>query len=364
MFENAKGVLALMLCDGLSPLDSLRLETTPADAMEWLRDAAGRRHLAVMLERTIGAVDWDEFERQCDGVERSGAGMVTWWDTDYPQSLREIAQPPPLLIYKGNLDALSRRGVGVVGTRKPTPGGSAFARKLARGLAAADITVASGLARGIDTAAHVGSLPGPGLPVAVIGTGIDIPYPTENAGLMVDIARRGCVVTEQLMGRSPTPFVFPQRNRLIAGLSAAVVVVEGGVRSGALITARWALEQGRDVCAVPGFPGDFRSAGPNQLIKHGAYLVEGVEDVLRAVPSLTRPELWDGAAGERQSEAHRPVRDGVRAVYDAIGTSPAHVDDIAERTGVSVALLQQMLAEMEIEGLVVRDDGGGYSRAV
>jgi DNA processing protein len=262
-----------------------------------------------------------------------------------------------LLFYKGSLDVAATRGIGIVGTRKPSPAGVSLARGLGRGLSAAGVAVVSGLARGIDTAAHTGSLCGPGPAVSVIGTGIDVPYPAENAGLMVDVARAGCVLSEQLMGMHADRWVFPRRNRLISGLSHAVVVVQGGPRSGALITARWALEQGRDVGAVPGFPGDFRSAGPNSLLKQGAFVVEDVADVLEAVPLLHVEATRADAPRAEPAPAGAAGR-----VLDALGGDAAGIDDIAATLDEDVTVVARAISELEIGGRVARDASGRYSR--
>jgi DNA processing protein len=282
------------------------------------------------------------------------------WDVDYPDALRTVDPPAPLLFYKGNRTRLRTRGVAVVGTRKPTPGAIAFARRLSRDLAAAGIPVVSGLARGIDTAAHTGALGYPGGTVAVIGTGVDVPYPAENAELMVDVTRSGCVVSEQFMGMHPSPHVFPRRNRLISALSHAVVVVEGGLRSGALITARWALDQGREVGAVPGFPGDYRTQGPNHLLRQGAFVVEGISDILDAVPALGRSSV---ATPANPGAGVGGLEPAAAAVLALLGTTPVDSDAVASALAIDVAVAQQVLVALELDGHAARDEAGGYIRA-
>jgi DNA processing protein len=359
VFENFHAALALQLAEGASARAGWSLEREPADIYGMLKTASGRKQLATDAATPVGPVDWDAFDAQLSALERTGAGAVSRWDAEYPECLRSIDDPPVLLFYKGSMGALDRRGIAVVGTRKPTPAGTALARRLARGLAAAGVAVVSGLARGIDTAAHVGSLGGPGSAVAVIGTGVDVPYPAENAGLMVDVGRAGCVVSEQRMGMHADRWVFPRRNRLISAFSHAVVVVQGGHRSGALITARWALEQGRDVGAVPGFPGDFRSEGPNALLKQGAFVVEDVRDVLEAIPVLCAREAASSAArGGEEAPG-----DGGEKVLDVLGTDPVGPDSVAALLGWNVERVQRSLCELEIDGRVERDASGRYSRS-
>lgn len=357
VFANFHAALALKLAN--EGADVVGLEREPAEVFEMLREAGGRAQLSRETGKPIPAFDEPAFDRQIGAMERAGARAVCWWDIDYPEALRAIPQPPSLLFYRGSLEAVAVRGVGVVGTRKPSPGGLSLARGLGRGLSAAGVAVISGLARGIDTAAHTGSLHGPGPAVAVIGTGIDVPYPVENAGLMVDVAHRGCVLTEQPMGMHADRWVFPRRNRLISGLSHAVVVVQGGLRSGALITAKWALEQGRDVGAVPGFPGDFRSDGPNSLLRRGAFVVEDVRDVLENVPLLRV-----AAESEERRRGEAGVSPGGSAghLLARISTTPASADELAAALGWDAALIARLLSELEIDGRVARDASGRYSR--
>ncbi|MDH3197927.1 MAG: DNA-processing protein DprA [Candidatus Krumholzibacteria bacterium] len=356
MFENYQAALALVVVGAPECLD-LSLDAEELFAL--LQDTGGRDRLTALIGKRVGPVDWRAFDAQRDAVARTGTRCLCPRDPEYPEALREVAQPPALLFCKGDVERLRVRGVAVVGTRKPSPGGVAFAKRLARDLSAAGVTVVSGLARGIDTAAHSGALGLPGTTVAVIGTGLDVPYPAENAALMMEIAAEGCVVSEQLMGMHAAAHVFPRRNRMISALAHAVVVVEGGLRSGALITARWALEQGRDVGAVPGFPGDFRAQGPNHLIRQGGFLVEGAGDVFDAVP-LLRPEPVAG--GEERASEDDDAPPGAQAVLAALSRSGAPVDEIAAHTGLAVADVQRHLLELELAGLAESDAAGRYAR--
>ena len=357
--ESARAMLALMLTDGVTPSDCRSLELGPGEVLEMLECPSGRDRLSGILGHAVGPVEWLAVDRQLQAMERCGAGALCWWDDDYPELFRDVAQAPTIIFYKGDASLLRRQGIALVGTRRPSPGGVAKARELARELARNGVCVTSGLARGIDTSAHVGALDGNTGGVAVLGTGIDVPYPPENVELLMRMMREGCVVSEQLMGMHASPSVFPRRNRLISALSYAVVVVEGGVRSGALITAKWALEQGRDVGAVPGFPGDFRSAGPNQLIRQGAFLVEGPGDIYAAVPQLktTAPsaELFDDASDSNGAEGR-----AIDRVHGALTRTPADADAIARSTGVSIESVQELLVRLEIAGKARRDDGGRY----
>jgi len=357
---NVRGALALLATDGVTPADWFLLPGV--EALSWPHSAAGLSELAACLGHDVGGVDQQRVDRQLAALERVDATVVTWFDTTYPERLRNIPSPPPLLFVRGAPSLLARAGVAIVGTRAPSASGVAFTTTLARDVAALGLSVVSGLARGIDTAAHRGALAGRGITVAVLGTGVDVVYPPENAELMDTIARDGCVVSEQSCGTPGNAYVFPRRNRIIAGLSEATVVVEGGHRSGALITARWALEQAREVFAVPGFPGDFRSAGPNQLLRDGAQVAESARDIVEGVDSLKC--LVAGLRGpQADAEAARgPVDADAARVLDATAR-PASADEIAAASALPIARVQELLGSLEIDGHVVRDGAGRFVRA-
>jgi len=377
-------LVALMLADGMCPADCFSLPRDAANALAMLRTPEGRKALSFVLRKPVGDIPWRRFDEQVETIERYGVRAVTFLDAEYPPYLRDIPQSPPILFSRGDLGCLSNRGVAIVGSRRASVRGAAFTRALAGGIAALGIPVTSGAALGIDTAAHRGALDSGGRTIAVVGTGLDIPYPPQNARLLDEIASGGCVVSEQLMGTPPLKYVFPQRNRLISGLSHAVVVAEAGERSGALITARWALEQGRDVGAVPGFPGDARSRGGNRLIKTGAFAVESVEDIIEAVPRLgvvTVVRTREEGGGCGASEQDRAQPDGslqggagaaatgtaglsgeARSVFDALSESPVDTDSLTQHLGLSAAATQRLLLDLELRGLVERDREGLYYR--
>jgi DNA processing protein len=370
MFKSFHAAIALLLADGATPSDCFKLTTAPEDILEDLRSAPGREHISNLLGKPIGEVRWDLFDAQVATCERVGVAAVCAWDDAYPDYLRYIAQPPPIVYYKGVLDGLYGRGVAVVGTRKPTAPGVKLARTLGRELSAMGVPVVSGLARGIDSAAHLGSLEGGGGGVAVIATGLDVPYPPENAELMLDLAAAGCVVSEQPMGRTAKPFAFPLRNRLISAFSHAVVVVEAGVRSGALITANWALAQGRDVGAVPGFPGNFRSAGTNRLIKQGAFVVETASDITAAVPRLAmlygesarvQPAEWPVVEEAERREESSSIRRDTDRLAAALSKTPTDPDALAQHAGLDAATVQRLLLHLEMAGRAERDSMGRYT---
>ncbi len=303
-------------------------------------------------------------------ARRAGARFAAPGDPDYPFVLAHIARPPIGIFVKGAPLGSLQPAVAVVGTRSPTPRGVAFARALASDIARAGIPVVSGLARGTDTAAHRGALDAGGRTVAVLGSGIAEPYPPENIGLAREIAASGAVVSEFLPTQEPRPAAFPQRNRIISGLSMGVVVVEAGARSGALITAARALEQGREVFAVPGPVDEPQSRGPNGLIKRGARLVEGIEDVLDELESAWGPfggaaaGAWrSGAPGRRDGQDEPSVPGGPAGrVAGVLSMTPLSPDEIAARLGEPVERVLSCLLSLEIEGLAAAVPGGRFVR--
>jgi DNA processing protein len=375
--------LALLVSEGLSRADCFALPRDPERAFAMLQTPDGRHELSRAIGKRIGEIAWERFEAQVRAIERSGVAVLCFNDPEFPDCFRTIHAPPALIFYRGSIEPLRNRGIAIVGTRKPSARGALFARKLARDLSERNVMVASGCARGIDAAAHEGSLEGTGPCVAVLGTGLDVPYPAENIDLMHRIAERGCLVSEQLMGVPPSRFAFPQRNRLISAVSHAVIVVEAGEKSGARITARWALEQGRDVGAVPGFPGDFRSRGVNALLREGAFLVESAADVFEAVPLLgfaaRLPLSGRGAienppagasvnGGIQEPHAGAGVRDPygegdpglLPSLLQELSGAPIDPDALAVRLGVTSARVHALLSALEIEGKIAVDHSGCY----
>jgi DNA processing protein len=286
-------------------------------------------------------------------AEDLGLTLLHAFDSGYPAPLAEIVDPPIALWVAGDPSVLGGPAVAIVGSRRATPAGLAVARRLSSELAAAGVTVTSGLARGIDGAAHRGALDATGRTIAVLGNGPDIAYPSEHRGLMADVARAGAVVTEFPPGAPPYASHFPLRNRIISGLSKAVVVVEASDRSGSLITARAALEQGREVLAVPGSVASGCSRGCHALIKDGARLVETVEDILEELS-------WSAPRHVQAQHSKHLVIKGLER-FMAPG-DPVSVDELAIRSGRPAAQWLADLALLELEGAVVRTAGGSFMR--
>ena len=289
----------------------------------------------------------------------------------YPRALMDLADAPPLLWVRGNEDLLTRDMVALVGARNASSLGLRMARRLAEGIAAAGPVVVSGLARGIDAEAHQAALAGG--TVAVMAGGIDVIYPEENAALAARIAEYGCLLSEQPMGVQPQTRHFPLRNRIISGLSRAVVVVEAASRSGSLITARDALDQGREVMAVPGHPFDARAAGCNQLLRDGATLVRGPADVLEALglQHIARPEGAESLVDDEDRGLPGPVppqRSLAEAsslhnqILDRLGPSPTAEDQLIRDLSMPPSALAEALMMLELDGRILRQAGGLLSR--
>jgi DNA processing protein len=303
-------------------------------------DPAGRR--ARLGERAASAIA---------RAARCGARAVAWTDPAYPAALAAIADPPLVLWVRGAMAALEQPAVAMVGSRAASPYGLAVAERLASELAGRGVAVVSGLARGIDSAAHRGALAGGGSTIAVLGSGIDVMYPPEHDALAHTIEASGIVMSELVPGTPPLKHFFPLRNRIISGLSRAVVIIEAGEKSGSLITARLALDQGRDVLAVPGNVLNGRNRGAHALLRDGAKIVEAADDILDEL-GLSPPR-----GGATRAASDDPV------LASLTPGEPADLDAIAERSGVDPARLLPRLFELELQGLVVRAGGGRFVRS-
>lgn len=331
--------------------------------------------------RTITVPDEAAAEAEEAALARLGARLLVLDDPDYPHALAAIEDAPLALAVLGDPAQLARRSVAIVGARNASAGGRMLAERLARELAEAGIGVVSGLARGIDAAAHQGALAAGGVTVAAIATGLDRPYPPEHAELQARIAETGAVVAEAPLGTAALPKLFPRRNRIIAGLALGVVVVEAAPKSGSLITARLALEAGRELFAVPGSPLDPRSRGANDLIRQGAHLVESAEDVLAHLPegppaepfrlALALPaETEDAPEPEPHDEVTEPAGppgDEVAAALAALSTllspSPVTVDELLRRCPCSAPAVSAALLELDLEGRIERLPGNRVALA-
>ncbi|MDT8440114.1 MAG: DNA-processing protein DprA [Desulfuromonadales bacterium] len=353
--------LRLQLTPGLGRVGQLRLlehfgdlqnVLSAADERRWPQLAGLRRDLATH----VPTADAPEVVQALAQLEESDAWLLDCLDPAYPALLREIPDPPVVLYGRGRLpDGMA---VAMVGARRPSAAGVRIAAEFAEQLAQAGVVVVSGLARGIDSAAHHGALRGGGLTVAVLGCGIDQVYPPENRQLVERIAEQGVVLSEYPPGTPPLPGHFPGRNRIISGLCRAVLVVEAARDSGSLITADFALDQGREVMAVPGTITLATSYGPNRLLKQGAHPVTEVADILALL----------GQEGPRAStapaEALSPVAldEPARTVHALLDTAPRHIDILARESGLTPMTLSDILLHLELQGLVRQLPGARFVR--
>jgi DNA processing protein len=322
-----------------------------ADSRELQVAGLDRRALANLLA-TRRALNLD---REMERLERAGVAVLTWEDSAYPARLREAGAPPPVLYVRGSLLADDEWAVAVVGTRRPSAYGLEMTRRLAGDLARSHVTVVSGLARGIDSEAHHAALAAGGRTIAVLGSGLDRVYPPENIDLARQITGHGAVVTEYPFGTRPEAGNFPARNRIISGLALGTLVVEAGDESGALITARLALEQGRETFAVPGTALSRRSAGTNRLLQAGeAKLVMDVQDILEEL-NLTM------LAQQIEVRQIVPENDVEARLLRHLSSEPTHIDDLGRGAGLPIAQVSSTLALMELKGLVHRVGAMSYA---
>jgi DNA processing protein len=298
--------------------------------------------------------------RELDAIARKRISVRAILDPAYPSRLRTIADPPPLLYVSGSLEESDQLAVAVVGARRATPAGQMITERLANELAAAGFTIVSGLARGVDAAAHRGALTAGGRTVAVLGCGLGRTYPAEHERLRHEIEERGAVVSELPLDAPPHSGHFPRRNRIISGLSLGVIVTEAAIDSGSLITARLAAEQGREVFAVPGFVRAETSRGTHALIKEGAALIEEGQDVIDAIAPQLEPSTRARLVRPRKHPVTEDLGNHERLVYDALSYDPLTVDHLYERTGLPVAALMASLLSLELQRRVRQLPGQRY----
>jgi DNA processing protein len=326
-----------------------------------------------MIERQeeFSAVNAECGRRETPSGERGLTRRLTPRDDEYPQLLRQCPDHPPVLYVRGTLRDDDALAVALIGSRRATPYGMAVAEDLAAELAARGVTVISGLARGIDSAAHRGALRGGGRTIAVLGSGTDVIYPPENRQLAAEIEEHGAVLSQFAPGTRPLPYRFPARNYVIAGLALAVVVVEAAERSGALITARLATEMGRDVMAVPGRVTSAQSRGTHGLIRDGAALVQDWRDVVAELPPRWQqcvraldptPASVDARADVEAGAIDSPGNGDRRAILEAVGDAPSTVDDVIAKSGLVSRRTAALLLELELDGLVRQIEGGRFVR--
>lgn len=354
--DEAAAWLRLSLVPRLGPAALRKLLSdlgTPEQAI-----SASRQELARSVGDSLAAAiaqgpDIERLNASLDWLRAPGHELLTWADARYPAQLLEIADPPPVLFLQGCGDLLTRPAIAIVGSRNASRQGEINAEAFARDLSDRGYTILSGLALGIDAAAHRGGLAGTGKSIAVVGTGLDIVYPARNRALAHQLAEQGLLVSEFPIGSRPLSANFPRRNRLLSGLSRGVLVVEAALQSGSLITARHAIEQGREVFAVPGSIHSSLSKGCHELIRQGAKLVESAADII---------EELGGTAGMRDSPRQQPDITRHASLIEVLGHDPLDLDAICARSGLTPEKASAMLLELELDGHVSRTPGGKYQR--
>ncbi len=303
----------------------------------------------------------EELKREIDLVEQEGVSVLTLNDSSYPDNLRSIFAPPPILYVKGELRESDTISIAVVGSRTPTNYGKLITDKLSKELAKREITIISGMARGIDSCAHRGAIYVGGRTIAVFGCGLNIVYPPENRRLRDEIAENGAIISEFPMSMRPEKMNFPMRNQIISGLSLGTVVVEAAEKSGSLITARYALDQNREVFAVPGNINSLRSRGTNRLIKMGAKLVEDVDDIINELPPYIRMEVL--ATPSQEEPARINLSEEEEHVFSLITSEKQYIDFITEKSVFPSNQVAGILVRLELNGLIKQLSGKMFVRS-
>ena len=358
--------LALERIPRVGPLSMARLIAafgSPRSVLEaGAREIRQRTGLSEKLASSIAshAPPESEIQKDIEIIDRLGVRVITRWDPEYPENLKEIYDPPALLFVRGELLETDRKAVAVVGTRNPTRYGIEMTETISRDLARAGVTLVSGLARGIDTACHWAALKAGGRTIGVLGCGIDVHYPKENVELIEQVCGSGAVITEFRPRVAPHATNFYRRNRIVSGLSKGVLVVEAATNSGSLITAAHAADQNRDVFAVPGSVLNMRCQGPHALLKQGAGLVESAADILEALFATPAPDTQPSlfmASGDADD-----LTQDQRAVVEALDPDPVPIDLLCEALGMDPGGLSAVLLELELRGLVRQHPGKMFAR--
>lgn len=354
--------IKLALSENIGPItfkDLIRFFKTAENALyqvpEFSKRGGKTRPIKIASDASV--------EKQLEAADRLGASILTSNEKDFPFLLHQIEDCPPIIFTLGHQKLLKHKSISIVGSRNASINGQNLTKKISFDLSKADYVVISGMARGIDTAAHKGALNNTGTKggtIAVLGTGIDTIYPRENEELYHEIKEKGCLVSEFPIGTKPFPAAFPRRNRIISGLSLGTLVVEANKMSGSLITAKEALSQNREVFAIPGSPIDSRSTGPNQLIKDGAHLVTETEDILSILDMNTTPQLFDSFATNLLSNTfhhsvnEQDLNETRKIILSNLSPETTDINQLIRETGLSPDLVSIILTELELAGRIER----------
>jgi len=358
--------LTLYHAPGVGAVTLLRLIDQFGGVREILRASTGRLQASGLPPQAVTSIkqpDRQQIDRDLAWLDQPRNRLITCHDSAYPPLLLQIPDPPPLLYIHGNVTVLASLQLSIVGSRNPTPTGRRTACEFARYLALAGLTITSGLALGIDAASHNGALEAGKPTIAVMGTGLDRVYPARNRDLAHQVAKHGALVSEFPIGTPPRPENFPRRNRIISGLSLGTLVVEATTRSGSLISARCAAEQGREVFAIPGSIHSPLSRGCHSLIRQGAKLVETAQDIIDELGALAAVVTRTAPSSDTESAEQSPelAADYVQ-LLDFMGYNPASVDMLVETSGLTPAMVSSMLLQLELKGFIASGPGGLYNR--
>ena len=362
--------LALSFVKDIGPITAKKLLSafhTPKNIFDApLKELKRVEGIKTSRAMSIHAFDsWDLVDQELEKTEQMGIRLVAFTDKSYPESLRQIDDSPVLVYMKGEIKDEDKYAIGIVGSRNMTPYGKSVAETFAFELASKGFTIISGMARGVDTTAHKGALKAKGRSIAVLGCGIDTAYPVENAALIEELGGSGAVISEFPLGTPPNRENFPKRNRLISGLSLGVLIVEAAAGSGSLITANYALEQGKEIFAVPGGITAMNSVGTNELIKRGAKLVQNVDDIIQELTPLLKGLLRStpgAGAGRKQPDmvtdlSRLEINNEEKAICNVLGSEPRHIDIISRETGIAAQKLSGILLGLELKGVVKQAEG-------
>jgi DNA processing protein len=366
--EEEIAILRLIRTPGIGPVSFnslIELYPSAVKAVNDLPDLCARRKRKVLTPPTK-----EEIIQEYEKLTALGGQFVFSHDDCYPPLLKHIHDAPPVLSVVGDITTLAGKSFGIVGTRNSSAGNCNFTEDIATFLVKEGFVITSGMAKGIDTAAHKGTMNAGGKTIAVLAGGVDFIYPPENENLYQKIIENGCVISEMPLGMQPLATHFPRRNRIISGISLGIAVMEAQKRSGSLITANCALEQGREVFAVPGSPRDARAGGPNYLIKQGAHILETAEDIIDNLPDIFTPPM--------NQETHQPKLDiaeiieeevvvevedtqTIQSLTNLLSSTPTNIDTLVRQSGLTQAEVNIELTQLDMEGKIERHPGGGVS---
>src|ERR1700730_13755675 len=365
--------LALALTPGLASRLSARVlrrfDSPEGVFRATLRDLESCHLPAQVSQAIVKKESFKRAEKELAGIQKiAGCSLLNWTEPEYPQTLLQIYDPPVLLYARGDPQVLNLPSLSIVGTRRPTFYGTQMAQRLGRDLAARGMVIVSGMARGIDAIGHQGAMDANGRAIGVLGTGIDVCYPKENKKLYEKVLERGAIISEFPLRTYPAPENFPVRNRIVAGMPLGVVVVEGAQYSGSLITARLAMEFGREVFGVPGNVTQPVSFAPNLLIKQGAKLVTNGADVVEELPTPVQAALMKAEqpeAEQRNLLAAASLNSSEKKLYDLLSTdAPKHIDEIVESSGLNSSEVLATLFDLEMKGIIRQSPGKQFSKVL